>query len=104
MSSKEDWKINNNVKIELVKRWINPAKLKINTTKGNVWIKGELEFTGKAKDEFTTPVVIVNVLKQLDLVIRAIPNVKSTKYEIVGWNRKGTKWEQTFQAKKQEGE
>ena len=88
---KVDWQINNNIKVELVKRWIDVQKLRIMCTKGNVEIKGELEFTGKLAAE-RDPTTVINFLKTLDLVLKGLPNVKSIKWDLHGWNKVGAKW------------
>ncbi len=103
MAKKEDWKINVKVKETLVRKWIDVSKLRINTIKGNVDIRGKLAFTGKAKDDYTTPIIIINALKQLDQTLKAIPGVKTIKYSFEGWKKMGGKWTQTEKAKTEEG-
>ncbi|HAM39234.1 MAG: hypothetical protein A2474_08215 [Elusimicrobia bacterium RIFOXYC2_FULL_34_12] len=102
-SRKMDWQINNNVKVELVKRWINVQKLSISSIKGNVEIKGEIEFTGKlAQDKDRT--AILNFLKMTDLALRGISNVRSVKWNITGWQRVGNRWIQTTEGQKKEAQ
>ena len=96
-----DWQINNNIKIELVKRWINVQKLSISSMKGNVEIKGEIEFTGKlAQDRDRT--AVLNFLKMTDLALKGISNVRNVKWDITGWQRVGNRWIQTVAGQKAE--
>ncbi|OGS46120.1 MAG: hypothetical protein A2539_03260 [Elusimicrobia bacterium RIFOXYD2_FULL_34_15] len=100
-SRKMDWQINNNVKVELVKRWINVQKLSISSMKGNVEIKGEIEFTGKlAQDRDRT--AVLNFLKMTDLALKGISNVRNVKWDITGWQRVGNRWIQTVAGQKAE--
>lgn len=91
-SKKDDWLINKSVLERLIRSWIDVSKLRINTTKGNVEIKGGLEFTGQAKAGIDSPVVIINTLKKLDPSLKAIPNVKTVKYDFSGWKKQGARW------------
>ncbi|MDO8734579.1 MAG: hypothetical protein Q7K21_05425 [Elusimicrobiota bacterium] len=91
---KIDWQINNNVKIELVKRWINVQKLKITTTKGNVEIKGELDFTGSAAKDLEESAVI-SMLKTLDMALKGIPNTRDVKWNLDRFQRVGARWQIT---------
>lgn len=84
--------INKSVLERLVRSWIDVSKLRINTTKGNVEIKGSLEFTGQAKAGIDSPVVIINTLKKLDPSLKAIANVKTVKYDFSGWKKQGVRW------------
>ena len=99
---KIDWQINNNVKIELVKRWINVQKVRIITTNGNVEIKGELEFTGNdAKDMEES--AIMNMLKNLDMMLKGIPNIRDIKWNLDRFQRVGAQWHEnkSFKTKKE---
>ncbi|MEW6556818.1 MAG: hypothetical protein AB1349_05620 [Elusimicrobiota bacterium] len=91
-SRKMDWQINNNVKIELVKRWINTQKLRITTTKGNTEIKGELEFTGKAAHDMEE-VAIMNMLKNLDMALKGVPNLRDIKWDLDLFKKVGSRWQ-----------
>ncbi|MFH1282840.1 MAG: hypothetical protein ABII27_04170 [bacterium] len=92
-SKKDDWRINRSITERLVRAWIDTTKLRINTTKGNVDIKGELNFTGQAKASIDSPMVIINMLKKLDYALKAIPNVKVIQYNFAGWSKQGLRWE-----------
>lgn len=99
---KIDWQINNNVKIELVKRWVNVQKLRITSAKGYVEIKGDLEFTGKFATDLDRAAV-QNFLKTLDMVLRGLPNLRGVKWQLSGWQRVGTRWvENAVQQRQQE--
>ena len=87
-----DWQINNNVKIELVKRWMNVQKLKITTTKGNVEIKGDLDFTGKAAQDLEESAVM-NMLKTLDMALKGIPNLRDVKWNLDCFQKVGSRWQ-----------
>ena len=102
---KIDWQINNNVKIELVKRWINVQKLKITTTKGNVEIKGELDFTGTASKDMEAA-SILNMLKTVDMALKGIPNTRDVKWNLDRFQRVGARWQPTksLKADKEKGE
>lgn len=104
---KIDWQINNNVKIELVKRWINVQKLRITSAKGNVEIKGDLEFTGKFASDMDGAAV-QSFLKSLDLVLKGLPNLRSVKWQLTGWQKVGARWvpdmQQQRQQEKEKGE
>lgn len=89
---KTDWQINNNVKIELVKRWINVQKLRITTTKGNVEIKGDLEFTGKALQDLEESAVM-NMLKNLDMALKGISNLRDVKWNLDCFQKVGSRWQ-----------
>ena len=97
-SRKIDWQINNNVKIELVKRWINVQKLRITTTKGNVEVKGDLEFTGKASQDMEES-AIVSMLKTLDIALKGLPNVRNIKWELDCFKKVGARWQATKSSK-----
>jgi hypothetical protein len=88
---KIDWQINNNVKTELVKRWVNTQKLRITSTKGNVEIRGDLEFTGKYAGEMDNAST-QSFLKTLDLALKGLPNLRSVKWQVTGWQRVGARW------------
>jgi len=92
-SKKDDWQINKNVMERLVRAWIDTSKLKILTTKGNVEIKGDLEFTGQAKASIDSPIVIISMLKKLDSALKGIPRVRLIKYDFSSWRKAGAKWE-----------
>jgi len=94
-SRKLDWEINKNVKAELVRRWIDVNKLRISTTKGNVEIKGSLEFTGQGKNVYDSPVTVIHLLKNLESTIKALPTVKSIKFQLDTYKKTGTRWEYT---------
>ena len=91
-SKRDDWQINKHVLEVLVRCWVETRKLRINTTKGNVDIKGELEFTGQGKANIDSPVVVINILKRIDSGIKAIPKVKSVIYSVAGWKKHGNRW------------
>ncbi|MCK5534973.1 hypothetical protein KAI68_07645 [bacterium] len=101
-SVKDDWKINTAVKRELVKRWIDPGKLRISTVKGVVNLKGVLTFTGKGQDDAGVLTVVMGILKNLELAILAIPQVRSVHFKMEGWKKTGGRWAQ-ISAKKEEG-
>jgi len=94
-SRKIDWQINNSVKTELVKRWIDTSKVRISTTKGNVEIRGALEFIGQGINIYDSPTTIMNMLRTLELAIKAISNVRSVKFELTSWKKTGGHWEYT---------
>jgi hypothetical protein len=98
---KIDWQINNNVKIELVKRWVNVQKLRITSTKGNVEIKGELEFVGKNAGELDNA-AIANFLKSLDMALKGLPNLRTVKWELTTWQRVGNRWAPSANAAREE--
>jgi len=91
-SRKDDWQINKHVTELLVKRWIDVTKLRINTTKGNVDIKGALDFSGQEKANMDTPVVVINLLKKIDAALKGLPKVRTVSYTLVGWAKQGTRW------------
>ena len=94
-SVKDDWKINTAVKAELVKRWIDPGKIKISTVKGRVTLTGKLTFTGKGLDDAGVLIVVKGILKNLELALMNIHRVKSVQFRIVGWKKTGGRWDQT---------
>jgi len=94
-SRKIDWQINNAVKTELVKRWIDTSKVRISTTKGNVEIRGALEFIGQGINIYDSPTTIMNMLRTLELAIKAISNVRNVKFELASWKKTGGHWEYT---------
>ncbi|MFH0947817.1 MAG: hypothetical protein V1833_02315 [Elusimicrobiota bacterium] len=89
---KIDWQINNNVKIELVKRWINVQKVRITTTRGNVEIKGDLEFTGSAAKDMEES-AIMNMLKTLDMALKGLPNIRDVKWDLDSFQKTGSRWQ-----------
>ena len=93
-----DWQINNNIKIELVKRWINVQKLKITTTKGNVEIRGVLEFTGTAAQDMEES-AILGMLKTVDMALKGIPNTRDVKWNLDRFQRVGARWQPTKSVK-----
>ncbi len=94
-SRKIDWQINNAVKTELVKRWVDTSKVRISTTKGNVELKGSLEFTGQGTSIYDSPSTVMNMLKNLELAIKSLSNVRSVKFELDSWKKTGGRWEYT---------
>ncbi|MDD5687818.1 MAG: hypothetical protein PHE88_08315 [Elusimicrobia bacterium] len=102
-SRKMDWQINNNVKIELVKRWVDVQKLRICTTKGNVEIKGSLEFTGRAAQDLEA-VAVMNLLKNLDLALKGISNLRDVKWDLDCWKKVGSRWQPAKVSKEKEKE
>lgn len=93
-SIKDDWKINTAVKAELIKRWIDPAKLRISTVKGRVSLTGGLTFTGKGLNDAGVLVVVKGILKNLELALMNIHKVKSVQFKIEGWKKTGGRWDQ----------
>lgn len=91
---KMDWQLNNNVKIELVKKWIDVQKLRITAVKGNVEIKGELVFTGKFATDMDNAAT-VSFLKTVDMALRGLPNLRSVKWNLSGWQKTGVRWAPT---------
>ena len=88
----DDWKIICNVKIELTKRWVDVAKLKIFCTRGVVEIEGSLEFTGQGKSAMDSTQTIANALKKYDAALRSISMVRDIKWRLVGWEIRGRMW------------
>lgn len=91
-SKKDDWKIICNVKTELIKRYVDVTKLKIDCTKGSIEIQGTLEFTGQGKWAMDTIQTINNALKKYDIVIRSLSNVRNLKWKLHSWEQKGRRW------------
>ena len=91
---KMDWQLNNNVKTELVKKWIDVQKLRITAVKGNVEIKGVLIFTGKFATDMDNA-AIVSFLKTIDMALRGLPNLRSVKWNLSGWQKIGVRWAPT---------
>ncbi|HCJ66808.1 MAG TPA: hypothetical protein DHV62_05635 [Elusimicrobia bacterium] len=90
---KIDWQINHGVKTELVKRCIDVSKVCISTTKGNVEIKGQMQFTGQGVNIYDSPTTIASMLRKLELAIRAISYVRGVKFQFDSWKRMGSHWE-----------
>lgn len=89
-SRKIDWQINSDVKIELTKRWIDTSRLLISTTKGSVFIKGQLVFYGnKAAIEMADK---LSILKNMNSAIRGLRNVRSIRWKLDGFQLIGTQW------------
>lgn len=100
-SRKMDWQINNNVKVELVKRWIDVQKLRIASSKGIVEIRGALGFTGKNEQSMEIP-AIMGVLKTLDMVLKGLPNVRDVKWHLDNWQKLGVNWQLTKVGEKEQ--
>ena len=81
-SKKDDWQINKHVQERLVKAWIDVSKLRIYTTKGNVEIKGVLDFTGAGQVNMDSPIAVMNLLKKLDSSLKAVPKVRQISYSL----------------------
>lgn len=91
---KIDWQINGNVKVELVKRYLDTNQLKISTTKGVCDIGGKIELTGQAGKD-ADPTTLMLLLKKLELALRSVPFLKAVRWSIDGWQRQGTQWQYT---------
>lgn len=91
-SRKDDWKIITHIKAELVKRWVNVDKLKINCTRGAVEIEGLLDFTGTGRSAMDSIITIQNALKKFDTTLCAVSNVRAVKWKLLGWDRRGKLW------------
>ncbi|MFH1380052.1 MAG: hypothetical protein ABII23_07220 [bacterium] len=91
-SKRDDWKIITEVKAELVKRFIDVAKLKIDCTKGFVEIEGPLQFIGRGQQAMDTIQTIANALKKYDIMLNALSNVRGIKWKLLGWEQKGRHW------------
>lgn len=98
-SRKDDWKMNNDVKVHLVKRWIDVSRLKINTTKGFCHISGELLFTDS--NAGLGPEQIAQLLKDLNAALMGIPRMRDVQWDIKFWKKTGTKWDYTPDKKQQ---
>ncbi|MBN1384847.1 MAG: hypothetical protein JW983_08205 [Elusimicrobia bacterium] len=98
---KMDWQLNNAVKTELVKRWVDTQKLRITTSKGYVEIKGELVFTGKLATDMDRA-AIISFLKTLDMMLKGLPNLRGVKWKLDAWQKVGVRWEPTAGHKKAE--
>ena len=101
-SARIDWQINNNVKQELTKRWIDISKLRISTTKGVVEIKGAISFTGQAGGD-TELSTIMNKLKNIDRAIRGINYVRDIHWKLDNWKKIGSRWVPSEIEEKQHG-
>lgn len=82
---KIDWQINNDVKVELVKRFIDVQALRISTTKGVVDIEGELKFVGKDVEMKDIPFYMRNV----DRALRGITYLRDIRWKLIGWKKEG---------------
>ena len=86
-----DWQINNMAKQELVKRWIDLAKLHISATKGIVHIQGELIFVGPAAADTEIPEMIMK-LKAIERALRGLPFVRDIIWKLDNWTKSGLVW------------
>lgn len=68
----------------------------INTTHGVVFVKGELVFTGVLRGEDNI-FIISKKLKKIEQEVLNLKEVKSLKWELIGYQRLGSKgsWERT---------
>ncbi len=89
---KDDWKIIKHVQADLVRKYIDITKLKINSTRGNVEIGGMLEFTGQARGAMDSVMTISNALKNMNVGLRSISNLRTIKWKLQGWELRGQKW------------
>lgn len=90
--SKKDWEINNTVKQVLTKNYIDTLKLKINTVKDSVNIKGKLTFKG-GKIEANDDLIIIQHMKKTERELkREIKELKHVKWDLEGWNVRHNNW------------
>jgi len=83
----DDWRLNNEVKIQLVRRWIDVSKMKISTTKGICEISGELIFTGQNADlELQSK---IHILKDMHNALKGLPMMRDVKWNLHGWQKMG---------------
>ncbi|MBI3292820.1 MAG: hypothetical protein HYZ73_08455 [Elusimicrobia bacterium] len=90
-SRRDDWQVNQQVKIELTKRGVDVSSVTISTIKGIVDIQGDLRMTSKLNQD-VEPLWLAHFLKQLDLVLRGIYRVRDVRWQIEGWRRQGFRW------------
>jgi len=97
--SVDDRLINIRVDQTLVRRGIDTSKLTTSSSKGTVTIVGFLK--GRSK---STEIKNSSDMKQLDYMIRKIPNVKSVIWNLTNWRKEGTVWKKLVTVKEQSAE
>lgn len=85
--SVDDRMINIRVDQTLVKRGIDTSKISVSSTKGSVSITGFLKGRSKSNELKSS-----NDVKQLDMSLRRIPNLKGVTWHLTNWRRDGTAW------------
>ncbi len=98
--SVDDRLINIRVDQLLVRRGIDTSKLAYSAAKGVVSINGFLKGRSRSAEIKSSADV-----KQLDMQMRRIPNVKSVTWNLANWRKEGTNWKKILAAREggQEG-
>lgn len=87
----KDWELNTKANAEFVKKWVNTQFLKISTTAGTVHVSGKIDFSG-GKIDPNSDAEVINVLKNVDRMIKGINGVKDVKYDFENWQKVGGNW------------
>jgi len=97
--SVDDKLINVRVDQIFVRRGVDTTKLNYSTAKGSVTIIGFLKGRSKTAEPKSN-----TDMKQIDYMIRKIPNVKGVVWNLQNWRKDGATWKKIMSAKEQFGE
>ena len=87
----KDWELNSKANAEFVKKSFDTQQIKIATTCGVVNVAGKVAFTG-SKVDATNDAEVINMLKNVDRMIKTINGVKDVKYSFSNWQKTGGNW------------
>lgn len=87
----KDWELNTKANAEFVKKSFDTQQIKIGTTAGIVHVSGKVDFTGSRVDP-SCDAEVINVLKNVDRMIKTINGVKDVKYSFSNWQKAGGNW------------
>jgi hypothetical protein len=85
----KDLEIASHVRVEMVKRWVEMAKVEISVIKAAVDIRGQLEFSGTPR---LSDQDAAQRLKILDMVLRSVNGVRSIHWSLNNWVKEGERW------------
>jgi hypothetical protein len=98
MTVRTDLDINRSVRTILVRHWIDLGRISIRSSKGKVWIYGELHRIEGTREPLTTPIV-----ERIFYDIRRLPEVRMVTTQIENWICESGSWRPAAgQAKKTE--
>lgn len=82
----------------MVRRGVDTSKLTVSSAKGTVTVTGILAARSKRYEISKS-----GDMKQLDMSIRRIPNVKNVIWMLANWDRQGGVWKTKLVSKDQAG-
>ncbi|MGQ0644443.1 MAG: hypothetical protein ACT4O3_03010 [Elusimicrobiota bacterium] len=86
---KKDGQLVSNVRVQLVRRWIDTSRLDVYVEKGSVEIHGSLVFSNMVSP---TEAEFAREIRGVETAVRTVHGVRDLHWKLANWEKVGLRW------------